>query len=146
MYLSLNKYRPLVFVPMAADILHYGHINILLKASRHGNVIVGLMTDSGIKSYKRKKPIINYKNRKKVLDQIKCVKKIIPLNGLKYVEFAKKYKFEYFVHGDDWKKNIQSKVRSDLIKTMKKWNGKVLEFTYTKNISSSKIKMLLKKI
>ena len=31
MYLSLNKYRPLVFVPMAADILHYGHINILLK-------------------------------------------------------------------------------------------------------------------
>ena len=68
------------------------------------------------------------------------------LNGLKYVEFAKKYKFEYFVHGDDWKKNIQSKVRSDLIKTMKKWNGKVLEFAYTKNISSSKIKMLVKKI
>ena len=79
MYLSLSKYRPLVFVPRAADILHYGHINILLKANRHGNVIVGLMTDSGIKSYKRKKPIVNYKNRKRVLDQIKCIKKITQL-------------------------------------------------------------------
>ena len=89
MYSLKNISKPIVFVPMAADILHYGHINILLKANRHGNVIVGLMTDSGIKSYKRKKPIINYKNRKRVLDQIRCVKKIIPLNGLKYIEFAK---------------------------------------------------------
>ena len=64
MYLSLNKYRPLVFVPMAADILHYGHINILLKANRHGNVIVGLMTDSGIKSYKKKNRLLIIKIEK----------------------------------------------------------------------------------
>ena len=35
--LSLKKLkRPLVFVPMAADLFHHGHINILLKAKKVG--------------------------------------------------------------------------------------------------------------
>ena len=138
-----NLPRPFVFVPMAADLFHYGHINILLKAKKYGTVIVGLMTDKGIKSYKKKKPLIKFSNRKKILMQIKCIDKIIPLNGLQYVQYSKFYKFEYFVHGSDWKKNVQSKARLELKKIMKKWNGKVLEFPYTKGVSSSKLKKIL---
>ena len=134
--------RPLVFVPMSADILHHGHINILLRASKLGNVVVGLMTDKGIQSYKKKKPFLNYFKRKKILNSIKYVKKIIPLPGLKYVRFAKKYKFDYFVHGDDWKKGPQSHQRLLLLKEMKSWNGKVVDVKYTKGISSSKLKEL----
>ena len=143
---SLKKIqRPLVFVPMAADIFHHGHINILLKAKNYGNVVVGLMTDAGIKSYKKKKPVITYKNRLKIIKQLRCVEIVLPLNGLKYLEYAEYYKFEYFVHGDDWKKNVQSQHRKKLILLMKKWGGKVLEFPYTKNISSSKIKQKISK-
>ena len=138
-----NLPRPFVFVPMAADLFHYGHINILLKAKKYGTVIVGLMTDKGIKSYKKKKPLIKFSNRKKILMQIKCIDKIIPLNGLQYVQYSKFYKFEYFVHGSDWKKNVQSNARLELKKIMKKWNGKVLEFPYTKGISSSKLRKIL---
>lgn len=135
-----NLRRPFVFVPMAADLFHHGHINILLNAKKYGTVIVGLMTDNGIKSYKKRKPLINFSNRKKILMQIKCVDKVIALNGLEYVEFSEFYKFEYVVHGNDWKKNVQSNERLKLIKVMKKWKGKVLEFPYTKGISSSKLK------
>ena len=138
-----NINRPLVFVPMAADLFHHGHINILLKAKKYGSTIVGLMTDKGIKSYKKKNPIIKFNDRKKILDQLICVDRVIPLNGLEYVKYAKKYKFEFFVHGDDWKNNVQSTVRKELILIMKSWNGKVLEFSYTKNISSTKIKKLI---
>ena len=141
---SINKIKkPHVFVPMSADLFHHGHINILLKAKKYGSVIVGLMTDSGIKSYKKKKPIINYSNRKKILQQIKCVDFVLPINGLQYTKFAKRYKFKYFVHGDDWKNNVQANQRSELLKLMKSWKGKVLEFKYTKNISSSKIKKII---
>jgi cytidyltransferase-like protein len=51
---KLNLKRPLVFVPMSGDIIHHGHINILLRASKLGQVVVGLMTDKGIQSYKKK--------------------------------------------------------------------------------------------
>ena len=136
--------RPYVFVPMAIDFFHHGHINILVKAKKYGNVIVGLMTDDGIKSYKGKKPIISFKNRLKILNHINLVSYVLPLPGLKFVNFAKKFKFDFFVHGSDWKKNIQSDQRKKLIRIMKTWGGKVVDIPYTKNISSSKIKKILK--
>ena len=136
--------RPYVFVPMAIDFFHHGHINILIKAKKYGNVIVGLMTDNGIKSYKEKKPIISFKNRLKILKHINLVSYVLPLPGLKYENFAKKFQFDFFVHGSDWKKNIQFDQRKKLKKIMKKWGGEVIDIPYTKNISSSKIKKLLK--
>ncbi|MDC3125923.1 adenylyltransferase/cytidyltransferase family protein [Candidatus Pelagibacter sp.] len=135
-----NLKRPYVFVPMSADFLHHGHINILVKSNKFGNIVVGLMTNAGIKSYKKRLPFFDYNQRKKVLEEIKCIKKIIPLNGLEYAKTAKKYQLDFFVHGNDWIKGPQSKERQILIETMRKWNGKVLEFEYTKGVSSSKIK------
>ena len=88
------------------------------------------------------KNFFDYYREKKFLKRLN-VKKIIPLNGLEYTKIAKKYQLDYFVHGNDWIKGPQSKERKILIKTMRKWNGKVLEFKYTKNVSSSKIKKKL---
>ena len=139
-YKTKPRNKLTVFVPMSADIVHHGHVNIILKAKKLGKVIIGLMTDKGIKSYKGKKPIISYKNRKKILEQFKCVDEIIPINGLQYNKFAKKFKFNFFVHGSDWKKGSQSIERKNLFKTMRAWNGKVVEFKYTKGISSTKLK------
>ena len=131
--------RPLVFVPMAADLLHHGHIRILNKSSKLGTVIVGLMTDKGLTAYKGP-PLINYKYRKEIISEIKVVDYVIPLNGLLYLEICKIIKPDYFVHGSDWKKGPQNKVRIKLIKNMNLWSGKVVEFKYTKNISSAKLK------
>ena len=50
--------KKIVYVCMSADILHAGHINILERASRLGNVVVGLMTDQAI-SYYKKIPFLN---------------------------------------------------------------------------------------
>lgn len=132
--------KPTVFVPMAADILHHGHIRILLKAKKLGNVIVGLMTDEGIKKYKKKNPFMRYKIRKEILSHLKMIDFIIPLDGLRYVEIMDELKCNYFVHGSDWKNNAQSSERKKLLKKMKKWNGKVIEPLYTKGISSTSIK------
>ena len=55
-----------VYVGFSADILHEGHINILQHASKLGKVIVGLLTDKAITSYRRL-PHLNYKQREKII-------------------------------------------------------------------------------
>jgi len=128
-----------VYVGLSADIIHKGHINILKTASTYGDVIVGLLTDKAIASYKSI-PYLNYEKRKVVIENIKYVKKVIPQETLDYVENLKLIKPHYVVHGDDWKNGVQKKTRARVIKVLKKWSGKLIEPTYTKNISSTSIK------
>jgi phosphoenolpyruvate phosphomutase len=131
--------KPLVFVPMAVDLLHQGHIRILNKSSKLGTVIVLLITDDGLRSYKGH-PLIKYKYRKEIINALKQVDYVIPLNGLLFIEICEIIRPEYFVHGTDWKRGPQSIVRKKLIKAMRAWSGKVVEFSYTNNISSAEIK------
>jgi len=134
-----NKNNTNVYVAFSADILHEGHINILKTASQYGNVIVGLLTDEAIASYKNI-PYLDFKKRKIVVENIKYVNKVIPQSTLDYVENLNLIKPNYVVHGDDWKNGVQKKTRDRVIKTLKKWSGKLIEPTYTKNISSTLIK------
>ena len=133
------KFNKNVYVGLSADILHEGHINILKTASQYGNVIVGLLTDEAIASYKNI-PYLDYKKRKIVVENIKYVSKVIPQYTLDYVVNLNLIKPNYVVHGDDWKTGVQKKTRARVIKTLKKWSGKLIEPKYTKNISSTEIK------
>ena len=137
--------RPYVLVPMCLDFYHHGHANILSKAKKYGNIILGIVSDEGIKSYKKKYPINNYKNRRKIALTLKNINYIFKIKSPKeFSKIAKKYMFDYFVHGDDWKTGPQAPYRKKLISTMKKWGGKVIDVPYTKKISSTKIKSKLK--
>ena len=68
------KKKKIVYVGLSADILHEGHINILKIANSYGNVVVGLLTDEAIASYK-KIPYLDFKQRKIVLENMRFVKK-----------------------------------------------------------------------
>jgi cytidyltransferase-like protein len=96
----MKNYRPKVYVAMAVDFLHEGHLNILNKASNLGEVTIGLLTDAAISSYK-KFPNLSYENRKKLIKNLKFVKNIIPQNTLDYEENLIKLKPDYVVHGAD---------------------------------------------
>ena len=134
------KSKKSVYVGLSADILHEGHINILKIANSYGDVTVGLLTDEAIASYKKNIPYLDFNKRKVVLENIKYVKKVIPQKTLDYVKNLNLIKPNYVVHGNDWKKGVQKKTRDRVIKTLKKWSGKLIEPVYTKNISSTLIK------
>ena len=133
-----------VYVGIAADIIHKGHINILKEADKLGYVIVGLLTDKAIMSYKNI-PYMTYNERKVVIENIKFVDKVIPQTTLDYSKNLNKVKPNYVVHGDDWKSGVQKKTRAKVIKTLKKWSGKLIEIKYTEKVSSSLIKKRLVK-
>ena len=131
--------KKIVYVGLSADILHEGHINILKIANSYGDVIVGLLTDDAIASYKNL-PYLDFKKRKIVVENIKYVKKVVPQKSLDYVNNLNIIKPDYVVHGDDWKSGIQKKTRKRVVGALKKWSGKLIEPKYTKNISSTLIK------
>jgi len=125
-----------VYVAMCADPIHHGHINIIKEASKLGDVILGLLTDSAIASYKGL-PLLAYNQRKEVMENIKGVKEVIPQETLDYVQNLLILKPDYVVHSDEWQSGIQKSIRERVIETLKEWGGKVVEIPHTKGISST---------
>jgi phosphoenolpyruvate mutase len=134
-----------VYVGMSADLIHPGHMNIIKEAAKYGNVIIGLLTDKAIASYKRL-PALTYDQRKDIIENIKHVCKVVPQYSLSYVDNLQQYKPNYVVHGDDWKTGVQKQTRQDVINTLKEWNGELIEIAYTKGISSTQLHTSLNEI
>ncbi len=134
-----------VYIGMSADLVHPGHMNIIKTASKLGDVIVGLLTDKAIASYKRL-PYMTYEQRKEVIENIKGVVEVIPQETLDYRPNLKLLKPDIVVHGDDWKNGVQSKTRQQVIDTLAKWGGELVEPSYTDGISSTQINNSLKEI
>lgn len=135
-----------VYIGMSADLLHPGHLNILEQARNLGDeVIVGLLTDKAIASYKRL-PFMSWEQRKIVVENIKGVTKVIAQETLDYVPNLRKIKPDYVVHGDDWKTGVQKETRQRIIDVLKEWGGELVEVPYTEGISSTQLNKVLKEI
>ena len=129
-----------IYIGMSADLLHPGHLNIieqarkLLEEKGGGELIVGLLTDKAIASYKRL-PYMTWEQRKVVVENVKGVTEVIPQDTLDYVPNLLKIKPDYVLHGDDWKTGIQSHTRQRIVDVMAQWGGKVIDIPYTQGIS-----------
>ena len=130
---------------MSADLLHPGHLNIIKEARKLGEVVVGLLTDKAIASYKRL-PYMTYSQRKEVVENIKGVERVIPQETLDYTQNLLEIKPDFVVHGDDWKEGVQQVVRQKVVDTISAWNGQVIDVPYTKGISSTNLNASLKEI
>jgi phosphoenolpyruvate phosphomutase / 2-hydroxyethylphosphonate cytidylyltransferase len=134
----MKKAEKKVYIGLSADLIHPGHLNIINEARKLGEVIVGLLTDKAIASYKRL-PFLTYEQRKVIIENIKGVKEVIPQETLDYVPNLKKVKPDYVVHGDDWKQGVQREVRERVIKILKEWGGELVEPEYTPGITSTQL-------
>lgn len=125
-----------VYVAIGADILHPGHINIINEGAKYGKVIIGLLSDEAIASYKRL-PIYPYDSRKAVFGSLKNVYEIVRQDTLDYTENLRRIKPDYVVHGDDWREGVQQLVREKVIEVLKEWGGELIEIPYTHGISAT---------
>lgn len=120
-----------VFTTGTFDILHYGHINLLKRAKELGNyLIVGLnVTKNGKDTY------YSYEERAKMLESIKYVDLVVPIN-----EQADKFKYlkecDIFVIGSDY-------IGFNDIKDIEKYCN-VVFIERTPNISTTKVKQDIK--
>ena len=60
------KKNKTVYIALTADSLHHGHMNLIEKARKYGDIIIGLLTDKAVAEHKRL-PYLNYEQRKRIL-------------------------------------------------------------------------------
>ena len=125
-----------VYIALKADSLHHGHMNLIEKARKYGDIIIGLLTDKAVAEHKRL-PYLNYEQRKRILINFKGVSKIIPQKEWDYSHNLKKIRPDYLIHGDDWKTGNMSIMRKKVIKILSSYGGKLIEIPYTKGVSSA---------
>ncbi|BAC14864.1 glycerol-3-phosphate cytidylyltransferase [Oceanobacillus iheyensis HTE831] len=113
------------------DMLHIGHINILKRAKSLGDyLIVGISTDE-FNTLKSKKSYYSYPDRKRIVEAIRYVDKVIPESTWEQkLEDIKKYNVDYFVMGSDWEGKF------DYLNSY----CEVIYLSRTEGISTSKIK------
>ena len=135
----------IAYVGMSADLIHAGHLNVLEEASKHGTVIVGILTDEAVASYKRP-PYMAYEERAKIIGSLRVVEKVVEQRTLDYSENLERFRPDVVVHGDDWKEGVQKQTRENVIKKLAEWGGRLVEVEYTSGISSSRIKEEINKM
>ena len=120
-----------VYMCFSTDMIHGGHIAIIKKAQKLGKLIIGVLSDEAVASYKRF-PLMPYAERKSLVENINGVYSVIEQKELSYRENIKKLKPTYVVHGDDWREGFQKPIRDEVVELLAEYGGRLVEFPYSK--------------
>lgn len=119
-----------VYMCFSTDILHSGHISIIRKAKKLGKLIVGILSDEVVASYKRF-PLVSFSERKALFENIAGVYAAVEQKTLSYKDNLEKYHPTYVVHGDDWVAGFQKPVRDEVVSILGSYGGKLVEYPYS---------------
>lgn len=121
-----------VYMCFSTDMIHSGHIAIIKKAQRLGRLIIGVLSDEAVASYKRF-PLLPYSERKSMFENIVGVYKVVEQKKLSYKENLLKYQPTIVVHGDDWMYGIQKPIRDEVVSILASYGGRLVEYSYSRD-------------
>ena len=119
-----------VYMCFATDLLHGGHIAIIRKAQRLGRLIIGVLSDEAVASYKRF-PLVPAAERMRLFESLAGVSRVVEQKSLSYRENLEKYHPDYVVHGDDWCTGFQQPIREEVLSILETYGGQLVEFPYS---------------
>ena len=119
-----------VYMCFSTDMIHSGHIAIIKKASRLGKLIIGVLSDEAVCSYKRF-PLLPFSERKAMFENITGVWKVVEQKELSYKENLEAFHPDYVVHGDDWREGFQKPIRNEVTSVLATYGGQLVEFPYS---------------
>ena len=121
-----------VYLCFSTEYIHSGHVAIINKARRLGRLIIGILSDEAVSSFKRY-PLIPYEERKALFENIAGVEKVVEQKTLSYKENLEALRPDYVVHGNDWIEGFQKPIRQEVIDVLAEYGGKLVEYPYSNN-------------
>jgi len=116
------------------DMFHVGHLRLLQRLKSMGDELIVAVSTDEFNSGKGKKVMIPYAQRAEIVENIKCVDKVIAEeNWEQKTSDVKKYNVNIFAMGDDWEGKF------DFLKE----HCEVIYLDRTKDISTTKLKKSL---
>lgn len=119
-----------VYMCFSTEYIHSGHIAIINKARRLGRLIIGVLSDEAVSSYKRF-PLIPFEERKSLIENIAGVESVVEQKTLSYAENLRAIKPDYVVHGNDWCEGFQKPIRQEVCEVLAEYGGKLIEYPYS---------------
>ena len=119
-----------VYMCFSTDIIHGGHIAIIKKAQKLGRLIIGVLSDEAVTSYKRL-PLVPAAERKRLFENIAGVYRVVDQNTLSYKTNLETLKPSIVVHGDDWCTGFQKPIRDEVVSILASYGGKLVEYPYS---------------
>ena len=119
-----------VYMCFSTDIIHGGHIAIIKKAQKLGKLIIGVLSDEAVTSYKRL-PLVPASERKVMFENVAGVYKVVDQNTLSYKANLEALKPDIVVHGDDWCTGFQKPIRDEVVSILASYGGKLVEYPYS---------------
>ncbi|MEE1158292.1 MAG: phosphoenolpyruvate mutase [Atopobiaceae bacterium] len=120
----------LVYMCFSTDIIHGGHIAIIKKAQKLGRLVIGVLSDEAVVSYKRL-PLVPAAERKKLFENVAGVYRVVDQDSLSYKENLERLKPSIVVHGDDWCTGFQKPIRDEVVSILASYGGKLVEYPYS---------------
>lgn len=127
------------------DLPHAGHVNFLQKCAELGEVIVALNSDEFIAEYKGKPPVMTYKDRAKVLREMRSVSEVVKnIGGADSKGTVLAVNPDIIAIGSDWaRKDYYAQMGFD-----QDWLDErgisLIYIPYTKGISTTELKRRLR--
>lgn len=119
-----------VYMCFSTEFIHSGHLSIIRKAGLFGKLIIGVLSDDTVASYKRF-PLVPFFERKSLFENINGVSKVVEQRTLSYADNLRALKPDYVVHGDDWREGVQKPIRQEVVDILSEYGGKLIEFPYS---------------
>lgn len=121
-----------VYMCFSTDMIHSGHIAIIKKAKKLGRLIIGVLSDEAVVSYKRF-PLLPYPERRAMFENIMGVYRVVEQRTLSYRENIEAYHPDYVVHGDDWDSGFQKPIRDEVVSALARYGGRLIEYPYARD-------------
>lgn len=127
------------------DLFHVGHLNMFKRAKEQCDyLIVGVVTDEGVRKFKEVEPFVPYEERTEMLRSCRYVDEVveIPLNYGSTSDAWRLHHFDCQFSGSDYVDNPDWLAEKEFLE---KHGAEMVFFPYTQSTSSSKIKELIEK-
>jgi len=119
-----------VYMCFSTEYIHSGHVAIIKKARRLGRLIIGILSDEAVASFKRF-PLVPFEERKALVENMAGVERVVNQDTLSYASVLRELKPDYVVHGDDWKEGFQKPIRQEVCEVLAEYGGKLVEYPYS---------------